>query len=91
MIMIGLIMGSLLTLTILNLQQSQEVHEMIEEFAEGKNEVEEPVVIAEIGFMDIETRKILTWKEVKEKLNTLKNIGVNTIFLWAPTTTPKSR
>ena len=89
MVMIGLIMGSLLTLTILNLQQAQETHETVEEFAEGKNEVEEPVVIAEIGFVDIETRKILTWKEVKEKLNTLKNIGVNTIFLWAPYDHPK--
>ena len=89
MIMVGLIMGSLLTLTILNLQQTQEAHETIEEFAQGKNEVEEPVIIAEIGFVDIETRKILTWKEVKEKLSTLKNMGVNTIFLWAPYDHPK--
>ena len=84
MVMVGLIIGSLLTLTILNLQQTQEIHETIKEFAQGKKEVEGPVIIAEIGFMDIETRKILTWKEVKEKLSTLKNMGVNTIFLWAP-------
>jgi len=68
MVMIGLIIGSLLTLTILNLQQTQETHETIEKLAQGKNEVREPVIIAEIGFVDIETRKILTWKEVKEKL-----------------------
>ena len=89
MIIIGLIMGSLLTLTIFNLQQTQETNETIEEFAQGKNEVEEPVIIAEIGFVDIETRKILTWKEVREKLSTLKNMGVNTIFLWAPYDHPK--
>ncbi len=89
MVMIGLVIGSLLTLAVFNLQQTQETHETIEELSQGKNEVKEPVIIAEIGFVDIETRKILTWKEVKEKLSTLKNMGVNTIFLWAPYDHPK--
>ena len=91
MVMVGLIMGSLLTLTVLNLQQTQETRETIKEFTQGKNGVEEPVIIAEIGFVDIETRKILTWKEVKEKLSTLKNMGLTRYSSGHPTTIPKSR
>ena len=68
MVMIGLVIGSLLTLAVFNLQQTQETHETIEELSQGKNEVKEPIIIAEIGFVDIETRKILTWKEVKDCL-----------------------
>ena len=50
---------------------------------------EEPIVVAVIGFIDIQSGSILTWKEAERKLSTLKDIGVNTIFLWAPYDHPK--
>lgn len=44
------------------------------------------LVISEIPFQDSPVNKISrpTWKEVEDALPTLKEIGVNTILIWAP-------
>ena len=54
--------------------------------------MEEPLVIASVGFtLEPGSDKIMSWEEVKGRLAALKDIGVNTIFLWAPYEHPQKR